>query len=121
MPETGFKIVTRIANIDGAEVEVKHYVDGGMMISQRGGSPPDRVYVPADMYAAFVAAMVRPTEETKVRQIKVTLRGFGGELDCRVVDVPEGVDEEELIKSTVQDIVLNCTFAVGDTIAIEEI
>lgn len=57
-----------------------------------------------------------------MRQIKVTLRNSGdGELDCRVVDMPEGVDEEELIKSAVQDIVLNCTFAIGDTIAIEEI
>lgn len=64
MPETDFKIVTTIKHTDGTEVEVKHYVDGAMMISQTGGSPPDRVYVPASMYAAFVAAMVRPTEET---------------------------------------------------------
>lgn len=48
--------------------------------------------------------------------IKVTLNGQGGELDCRVC-----FDGDDNIRAAVQDIVLNCILAAGDTIKIEEI
>jgi hypothetical protein len=48
--------------------------------------------------------------------IKITLRGQGGELDCRVT-----FDEEDAIRTAVQDIVLNCILAAGDSITIEEV
>lgn len=55
-------------------------------------------------------------------RIKVTLSGQGGELDCRVVVVREGEDDEStVIRAAVQDIVLNCELAIGDTIKIEEL
>lgn len=52
---------TRIVAADEAEVTVQHYDDGAVMISQPGGfDGTERVYVPANMAAAFMAAMVRP-------------------------------------------------------------
>ena len=55
--------------------------------------------------------------------IRVTLRGQGGVLDCRVVEYEEGVDpfENGQVNDAVKDITLNCIFSVGDTITIEEI
>ena len=55
--------------------------------------------------------------------IRITLRGQGGELDCRTVDYQDGVDpfENGQVNDAVKDIALNCVFSVGDTIAIEEI
>jgi hypothetical protein len=47
--------------------------------------------------------------------VKITLNGRGGELDCRVVE------NEDEIQDAVKDIVLNCILAIGDTITIEEI
>lgn len=46
---------------------------------------------------------------------KITLNGQGGELDCRTVET------EDEIADAVKDIALNCIFAVGDTITINEI
>lgn len=56
-------------------------------------------------------------------QIRITLRGKGGELDCRVVDYDDGVDpfENNSVNEAVGDIAVNCIFSVGDTITIEEI
>jgi hypothetical protein len=57
-------------------------------------------------------------------KIKVILRGsHGGELDCRVVEPEDGVDpfEDGSVTEAVQDIALNCTFSVGDTITFEEV
>ena len=54
--------------------------------------------------------------------IRITLRGTGGELDCRVVEFEDGVDpfENGQVNDAVKDIALNCIFSVGDTITIEE-
>lgn len=46
--------------------------------------------------------------------IKITLNGQGGELDSRTVET------EDEITNAVQDIVLNCVLAPGDTITIDE-
>ena len=55
--------------------------------------------------------------------IRITLRGQGGELDCRVVDEQDGVDVFDQwgpVNEAVKDIALNCVFSVGDVITIEE-
>jgi len=53
--------MTRIVAADEAEFTVQHYDDGAVMISQPGGfDGTERVYVPAAMVAAFMAAMARP-------------------------------------------------------------
>lgn len=54
--------------------------------------------------------------------IKITLRGAGGELDCRTVEFEDGVDpfENGQVNDAVKDIALNCIFSVGDTLTIEE-
>jgi hypothetical protein len=60
-----------------------------------------------------------------MNKIKVTLRGqHGGELDCRIVEIEDGVDPFDQwgpVNAAVKDIALNCIFSVGDTITIEEI
>lgn len=55
--------------------------------------------------------------------IRVTLRGMGGELDCRVIEDQRDVDPFEAgqVNDAVKDIALNCIFSVGDVITIEEI
>lgn len=56
--------------------------------------------------------------------IRITLRGQGGELDCRVVEERDGVDTFDQwgpVNEAVKDIAVNCIFSVGDTITIEEI
>jgi len=52
-------------------------------------------------------------------QIRVTLRGQGGELDSRVINPSEDAFEAE-VRHAVMDIVLNCVLAAGDSITIEE-
>jgi len=61
-----------------------------------------------------------------MNKIKITLRGAGGELDCRVVTYSEAhgddvFDQFGPVNDAVKDIALNCIFSVGDTITIEEI
>jgi hypothetical protein len=51
--------------------------------------------------------------------IRITLRGLGGELDCRVIEDDDVTDQA--ISDAVKDIALNCVFSVGDVITIEEI
>jgi hypothetical protein len=55
--------------------------------------------------------------------IRITLRGQGGELDCRVVECENGIDpfETNAVNDAVKDMALNCIFSVGDVITIEEI
>jgi hypothetical protein len=55
--------------------------------------------------------------------IRVTLRGMGGVLDCRTIEIVDGTDpfENNQVNDAVKDIALNCIFSVGDTITIEEI
>ena len=54
-----------------------------------------------------------------VTRVRITLRGImGSELDCRVVDVTDKTLSQ--INQAVVDIALNCIFACGDTITIEE-
>ena len=58
-----------------------------------------------------------------MNKVKVTLKGMGGELDCRVIEVEDGIDpfENNSVNDAIKDIALNCIFSVGDTITIEEI
>lgn len=58
-----------------------------------------------------------------MNKIRITLRGAGGELDCRVVEVEDGIDpfENGAVNDAVKDIALNCVFSVGDVITIDEI
>lgn len=58
-----------------------------------------------------------------MNKIRITLRGQGGELDCRVVEHPDDVDPFDTgeVNQAVQDIAINCIFSVGDVITIEEI
>jgi len=58
-----------------------------------------------------------------MNNIRITLRGLGGELDCRVVECEDGVDpfENGLVNDAVKDMALNCIFSAGDVIEIEEI
>jgi hypothetical protein len=56
--------------------------------------------------------------------VKITLRGsHGGELDCRTVEIEDGVDPFEggQVNDAVKDIALNCIFSAGDVIVIEEV
>lgn len=56
------KIVKKFAiDTDACDFEVKHYVDGSVMISQTGGfDGREHIFIPAGMYAFFVEAMKRP-------------------------------------------------------------
>lgn len=54
-------------------------------------------------------------------QIRVTLSGMGGTLDCRTMDADKVETFDAAIREMVMDIALNAAFAVGDKITIEEI
>ena len=58
-----------------------------------------------------------------MNKVRVTLNGMGGELDCRVIEVEDGIDpfENGSVNDAVKDIALNCIFSIGDIIKIEEI
>lgn len=61
MPDTDenrFVKQTKTTNAQGTEFAVNHYADGDVMIKQEGTR--DMVFIPADMYDAFMAAMARP-------------------------------------------------------------
>jgi hypothetical protein len=57
-----------------------------------------------------------------MRKVQIKLFNAGdGLLDTHAVDVPEGIDEEQLLQESVTTAIASWTLAVGDTIKIEEV
>lgn len=57
--EKTIKTQTTVRDAEGCEATVKHYFDGGVMITQEGGCCGDKVYISAEAYAEFIKAVTR--------------------------------------------------------------